>query len=295
MIHVILITMKNKSDESLITDRKRQHMCLKGVCPSQKKDGTPYFRASLTYRHKHISLGSFAEPETAHGAYLEGLKLLTRPDVDLLQYDENALLSYEKWVCLLNFRDNGIYFGTPIYMGKRMFYYHLTPFRVLKFDLDDLFYFSSHKIMCRGSHYFVADYGMQINLASRYGIKNYAVEGRDFRFLNGDPTDFRRENLEILNAYHGVRLTQQKNGQHIYTVRIHIRGDYLVGRYSSEEEAAVAYNKAIDILHKNGVRKNYTPNYIEGMSPSRYADLYTALTVSPRILNYRPATSQNNQ
>ncbi len=287
--------MKNKSGENSIGDRNQQHIPLKGVYPAHKKDGTPYFRASLTYRHKHISLGSFPEPETAHLAYLEGLKLLTQPDTGLLQYYEESLLSYEKWVCLLNFRDHGIYFGTPIYMGKRLFYYHLTPSKILKFDLDDLFYFSSHKIMCRGNHYFVADYGMQISLTSRYGIKNYAVEGRDFRFLNGDPTDFRRENLEILNKYHGVRLTQQKNGQYVYTVRIHIRGDYLVGRYRSEEEAAIAYNKAIDILRKNGVRKNYVPNYIEGMPPSRYADLYTALTISPRILNYRPATSQNNQ
>ncbi|MDE6016634.1 MAG: hypothetical protein K2H41_13255 [Acetatifactor sp.] len=270
-------------------------MRLKGVYPAHKKDGAPYFRASLTYRHKHISLGSFNDPETAHLAYLEGVNLLTDPDISLLQYSENALLSYEKWVCLLNFRDNGIYFGTPIYMGKRLFYYHLAPAKILKFDLDDLFYLSSHKIMCRGNHYFVADYGMQINLASRYGIKNYAVEGRDFRFLNGDSTDFRRENLEILNAYHGVRLTRQKNGQYVYTVRIHIRGDYLVGQYRSEEEAAVAYNKAIDILHKNGVRKNYTPNYIEGMSPSRYADIYTALKISSRIINYRPSTSPSNR
>lgn len=276
-------------------DKSQQHTRLKGVYPARKKDGTLYFRASLTYRHKHISLGSFADARTAHHAYLEGQSLLADSDISLLQYGKSSLLSYEKWVCLLNFRDNGIYFGTPIYMGKRLFYYHLTPSQILKFDLDDLFYFSSHKIMCRGNHYFVADYGMQINLASRYGIKNYAVEGRDFRFLNGDSTDFRRENLEILNAYHGVRLTQQKNGQYVYTVRIHIRGDYLVGQYHSEEEAAIAYNKAIDILRKNGVRKNYTPNYIEGMSPSRYADIYTALKISPRIVNYRPSTSPNNQ
>ena len=63
----------------------------------------------------------------------------------------------------------------------------------------------------------------------------------------------------------------------------------------SEEEAAIAYNKAIDILRKNGICKNYTPNYIEGMSPSRYADIYTKLEISPRILKYKPAISQNNQ
>ena len=276
-------------------DKRKQNSNLDGVCPAYKKDGTPYFRASLTHHRKHISLGSYDSPEKAHKAYLEGQRLLTDKSVGMMEYTSDSLLAFEKWVSLLNFRDNGIYFGKPIYMGQKLFYYYLNPAQILKFDLDDLFYYSSHKIMCRGNHYFVADYGMQVNLVSRYGIKNYAVEGKDFRFINGDPTDFRRENIEILNTYHGVRRTQQKNGQYVYTVRIHIYGNNLVGRYASEEEAAIAYHKAIDILHKNGIRKNYTPNYIEGMSPSRYADIYTKLEISPRILNYKPTTSQNNQ
>lgn len=269
-----------------VYDHTKQNIHVKGVYPAKKKDGTPYFRASLTYRGKHISLGSFETPEAAHQAYREGLRLLSQPELSLLQYQETSPLPFEKWVCLLNFRDNGIYFGTPIYMGQKLFYYHLSPTRSLKFDLDDLFYYSSHKIMCRGNHYFVSDYGMQVNLVSRYGIKNYAVEGKDFRFINGDPTDFRRENLEILNKYHGVGLTK-KNGQYCYTVRIHIRGNFLVGRYASEEEAAIAYNKAIDILRKNGVCKNYMPNYIEGLSPSRYAEIYTRVSISPKIVDYR--------
>lgn len=283
--------MKNNTTN----DKIQQNINPDGVCPARKKDGTPYFRASLTHHRKHISLGSYDTPEKAHNAYLEGQRLLADASVALMDYHTDSLLSFDKWVCLLNFRDNGIYFGKPIYMGQKLFYYYLSPSRILKFDLDDLFYYSSHKIMCRGNHYFVADYGMQVNVVSRYGIKNYAVEGKDYRFINGDPTDFRRENIEILNTYHGVRRTQQKNGQYVYTVRIHIYGENLVGRYESEEEAAIAYNKAIDVLHKNGIRKNYTPNYIEGMSPSRYADIYTKLEISPRILNYQPAISQNSQ
>lgn len=275
-------------------DNPQPNTRVRGVQPARRKDGTPYFRASLTYRAKHISLGSYDSPEAAHLAYREGMRLLAHPEISLLEYQDASPLAFEKWVCLINFRDNGIYFGTPIYMGQKLFYYHLSPSRTLKFDLDDLFYYSSHKIMCRGSHYFVADYGMQVNLASRYGIKNYAVEGRDYRFINGDPTDFRRENLEILNRYHGVWRTKE-NGQYRYTVRIHIHGNFLVGRYASEEEAAVAYNKAIDILRRNGVRKNFTPNYIEDLPPSRYADIYTRVGISQNILDYRPATSPNNQ
>lgn len=263
-----------------------------GVCPAHKKDGSLYFRASLTYRRKHISLGSYPDESTAHQAYLEGQRILNTPGTTLLQYHEHSLLAFEKWVCLINFRDNGIYFGTPIYVSQKLFYYHLSPTRTLKFDPDDLFYYSSHKIMCRGNHYFVADYGMQVNIVSRYGIKNYAVEGKDFRFLNGDPTDFRRENLEILNTYHGVSL-KEKNGQYFYTARIHIRGNFVIGTYPTAQEAAIAYNKAIDILRKNGVRKDFAENYIDGMSPSRYADIYTGLDISPRIQNYRPSTGRS--
>jgi len=266
-----------------------------GVFPAVRKNGRQYFRSSLTYRRKHISLGSFDCPDEAHAAYLEGLRLLNTPQTTLENYTEDSVLPFEKWVSLLNFRDNGIYIGNPIYMGQTLFYYYLSPSHVLKFDLDDLFYYSSHKIMCRGRHYFVADYGLQVSITSRYGIKPYAKEGRDFRFINNDPTDFRRENLEIFNIFHGVSRDRQKNGQYLYTVRIHIRGNYIVGRYASEWEAAVAYNKAIDILKKNGVTKKYTPNYIDGLAPSKYADLYTKVAVSPKIMNYRPPISPNNQ
>lgn len=260
-----------------------------GVFTAQKKDGTIYYRASLTYKSKHISLGSHDTPLQAHRAYLEGQRLLTSP-VELISYSKDSCLLFEKWVILINFRDNGIYFGTPIYVGQKMFYYYLAPTHVLKFDMDDLFYFASHKIMCRGNHYFVADYGMQVNIASRFGIKNYAVHGKDFRFINGDHTDFRRENLEILNTFHGVSL-EQKNGQYFYTVRIHINGNYLVGKYETEWEAAIAYNKAIDVLKKQGITKNFIPNYIEGISPSRYADIYTDVTISKKLYSI----SGNNQ
>ena len=257
-----------------------------GVFPATRKNGEVYYRASLTYRLKHISLGSYFSAEQAHQAYLEGTRLLSHPQINIQDYHSTSPLSFEKWICLLNFRNNGIYFSNPIYIGQKLFYYYMSPTHILKFDLDDLFYYSSHKIMQRGNHYFVADYGMQVNIASRYGIKNYAVPGVDFHFINGDPTDFRRENLEIWNTYHGVRHIC-KNGQHLYTVQIHIKGNYLVGKYTTEIEAAIAYNKAIDILKKKGVTKNYTANYIEGLSPRKYAEIYSSLAISPKITGYQ--------
>lgn len=258
-----------------------------GVFAAIKKSGETYYRASLTYRRRHISLGSFPTPENAHQGYLEGRRLLDDAAVSLKDYTASSPLSFHKWVSLINFRDNGLYFGSPIYVGIRMFTYYLSPATALKFDPDDLFYYASHRIMRRGGHYFVADYGMQTTIASRYGIKPYAREGLDYRFLNGDPTDFRRENLEILNQYNGVT-AEQKNGQYFYTVRIHVKGNYLVGRYQDRTEAAIAYNKAIDVLRKNGFAKNFSPNYIEGLSPSRYAEIYSNLRISPRLYLCRP-------
>lgn len=262
-------------------------MNLPGVYTATKKDKSIYFRASLTYRGKHISLGSFSKEQAAHQAYTEASALLADASMSLHSYSDAYTLSFEKWVCLVNFRDNGLYIANPIYIRIKYFEYYLSPELVLKFDLDDLFYYSSHKIMRRGNRLFVADYGMQTGIASRYGIKNYAVEGRDYRFVNGDPYDFRYENIEILNRFHGVSPVI-KHGKPCYKAKIHVNGDYIIGYYPTEIEAAIAYNKAIDILKKAGVTKQYTPNYMEHVSPSRYADLYNELAISAKLLSYHP-------
>lgn len=276
---------------------------LEGVYTATKKSGETYYRSSITYRRKHISLGSYHNELLAHLAYRAAFGILAENStITLEDYQPTGVLSFEKWVILINFRDNGIYLGNPIYVRPKFFYYYLSPEHILKFDSDDLFYYSSHKIMCRGNHYFVADYGMQVSIVSRYGIKSYGVSGVDYLFRNGDSTDFRRENLEILNTYHGVR-TMHKNGICQYAVRIHINGYYRVGVYADMTEAAIAYNKAVDILHRNGLKKNFSMNYVDSVSPSQYAEIYSNLKISQKIMDYRPnankpdipSTSPKNQ
>ncbi|MBR5798496.1 MAG: hypothetical protein IKY23_00395 [Lachnospiraceae bacterium] len=259
---------------------------LPGVFPAQKKDGTEYYRASITHKRKHISLGSYDTPYKAFAAYLEGSNLLKDTQLTILDHSSHRVLPFEKWVTLINFRDNGMYIATPIYLHKKYFEYYLSHTQILKFDIDDLFYYSSRKIMQRGRHFFVADYGMQVNIVSRYGIKNYAVEGKDYRFVNGDNLDFRYENIEIYNVYNGVSKKETAKGT-LYAAKIHIRGNYTIGNYHTETEAAIAYNKAIDILKKAGVTKNFVPNYLDGLSPKAYADIYSDLKISPKILNYQ--------
>lgn len=262
---------------------------LPGVYLIQKKDGSPLYRASITHAGKHISLGSFPNEQTAHRAYLEASSLFAtmQPAFTLLEHykEEQQTLPFEKWVVLLNFRDNKIYIKTPIYLEKRFFTYYYNKTCRFKFDVDDLFYYSNHKIMKRGGHLFVADYGMQVNILSRYGVKNYAVIDRDYRFVNGDDTDYRYGNVEIINRYHGVT-KQIKKGREVYITRIHVNGNYIVGRYPTEKEAAIAYNRAAAILNERGVTKSFPQNYVEGVSDIEYAAIYTKVRISSRIRNY---------
>lgn len=257
---------------------------LPGVFQAKKKDGSIYYRSSITYSGKHISLGSYLNANDAHLAYLEANQLFTS-DTTLDSYKKTDCLSFEKQVCIINFRDNHVYFKNPIYLKKSFFYYYLSPEDILIFDVEDLFFYARHKIMRRGGHLFVADYGMQLTITGRYGIKPYGVKERDYRFINGNPNDFRYENIEILNTYHGVVCVEQKD-QHLFQARIHVNGNLIIGVYPTAIEAAIAYNKAIDFLKKAGITKNYMPNYIDDMSGSNYASVYTALAFSKSFQTY---------
>ena len=263
---------------------------LPGVFQATKKDGTHYYRASVTYHSRHISLGSFSEEASANAAYQLAARLLfdkhrfaADPMQEIESYPDLSLpLSFDKWVMLLNLRDHDMYCRNPIYLANRFFYYCLDSETLLKFDVDDLFFYMNHKIMRRGGHLFVADYGMQLNILSRYGIRSHAVCGRDYIFANNDSHDLRYSNIEVINRYYGV-FRQTNRGQILYAVKIHLNGDILVGRYRSEIEAAVAYNKAADILHARGIDKNYPENYIEGIDEVAYARYYNTARISRKL------------
>lgn len=259
---------------------------LPGVYCTKKKDGTVYYRSSITFQNKHISLGSFSSEYDAHFAYEQAGTLLTDQTLVLENITfSNYILDFERIVSLINFRDNHIYFKTPIYLYTNFFQYYLTPTWILKFDIDDLFYYSSHRILHRNNHLYVNDYGMQYSILNRYGIKNYSVLGRDYIFVNGDNTDYRYSNIMIINKYHGV-LRIEKGGLTLYKVSIHIHGNYHVGTFDSEAVAAIAYNKSIDEARKCGICKNFQENYVDELSPRQYADLYTSIKLSPHYLNY---------
>lgn len=256
---------------------------LPGVYLAKKKNGTVYYRSSITYKSKHISLGSYSSADEAHQAYLTASKLLCSGIQTLTPEDYTpCTLSFSKWVVLTNFKNNQIYIKTPIYLRSNYFQYYLSQEDVLTFDVDDLFYYSTHSIMRRGNHLFVADYGMQVNIASRYGIKNFAVKDRDYRFVNGDDHDFRYGNIEIINSFHGVsQIPDTYPAQ--YLAKIHVNGDWVLGRYSTEQEAAIAYNKAADMLTQAGCKIQYTQNYLSDCTSARYAEIYHNLPLEARF------------
>ncbi len=259
---------------------------LPGVYPSRQKNGTEYYRASLTCRRKHISLGSYDSEEKAHRAYREARAILAEAKRRVEDYSASEfLLPFEKVVSLLNFRDNGLYFKTPIYLRANYFEYYLTSEIVLKFDIDDLFFYSSHKIQKRGNHLFVSEYGMQTGILTRYGIKGYAIAGIDYLFANGDPTDYRYSNILIQNAYYGVESVTEGTAPR-FRAKIHINGNYLIGTYRTREEAAIAYNKAVDLAKTAGIGKAFRQNFIESLSAKEYAAIYTELPVSKKYLDY---------
>ena len=259
-------------------------MGFSGVFKANKKDGTEYFRASITYKEKHISLGSFSSEKAAGAAYSFARKYLDGDNEYLPEEYEKVIcrdkiskidrkeptdrLTFDKWIMLLNLKKTGLYCKNPIYLYGKYFVYYLDRTTELKFDVDQLFFFRNHRLQKRGGHIFYSDYGMQSGLLSRFGVKNFAVLGRDYVFKNGDVYDFRFGNLEIINRFSGVSL-EIVQGRKKYFVKIHFRSDLKVGYFDDEITAAIAYNKAADSLEeavrsrKNSLNSNAKSTNVE--------------------------------
>ena len=261
---------------------------LPGIYTARKKNGSIYYRASITYKKKHISLGSYPDEPTASRAYQESRFILDHTEITLAQHNLFSCLPHDKFICLLNFRDNGIYFKTPIYLYKKYFEYYLAESEILKFDRDDLFFYASKKIQKKGGYLFVSDYGSQYSILSRYGIRPFAVYGRDYRMINADALDFRYSNIEIINTYAGVQKKEAANGQIVYQTKIHVNGDFVVGTYADEISAAIAYNKAADTLTSHGICKAYARNYIVSMNSREYHTAYDLLSISKKLTELAP-------
>ena len=74
-----------------------------------------------------------------------------------------------------------------------------------------------------------------------------------------------------------------KNKQLVYVAKIFINHTIIIGYYPSELEAAIAYNKAIDLLMQNGTRRDYIKNDIPYLTLTEYHQIYDRLEISPCV------------
>jgi len=256
-----------------------------GIYTTTKKDGSTYYRVSITFKNKHISLGSTTDYEHALSRYQLATLLVRNNRYKLQDYTKtNQSLDFEKWVILINFRDTGLYFKTPIYLSKYYFTYFLSQSVELQFDVDDLFFYGNHKIFSRGNYLFVNDYGMQLNILSRFGIRNHATSGKDYLFIDGNPHNLRYENIHIVNPYMGVEQIT-KNGKLYYKAKLNINGYITLGYFKSNHKAAVAYNKAVDFMQRYVTPcKDYTKNYISDISQEEIDYYYISIKLPASII-----------
>ena len=66
----------------------------------------------------------------------------------------------------------------------------------------------------------------------------------------------------------------------------------MIGNYPTDIEAAVAYNKAADILQQNKCPKKFEKNYIDKLDSKEYHRLYDSIAISQKIIDYRPPSPQ---
>ena len=78
----------------------------KGVFKTKRKDNTTVYRVSITKNGKHISLGTYLTEDEASKCYNEAYELLNNNNLKISDYKDSLLISYQKYLSLINFRDN---------------------------------------------------------------------------------------------------------------------------------------------------------------------------------------------
>ena len=168
---------------------------LQGVYTAVRKDGTIYYRSNITYKSKHISLGSFDSELSASRAYATASTILLKETNSIEDsYFHTHALAFDKIVTLINFRDNGMYIKTPIYLRKNYFSYYLDISHELKFDIDDLFYYSEHRILKRHN---IKKTTIHI-IIFKHHINQYSCPVCQYNFLSKTPAYSLKAILHIL-------------------------------------------------------------------------------------------------
>lgn len=282
VIFNIILYIFNDFISCLLYSKHKDGDMVSYIYPMIKNNVTTY-KVYFLYESKKIYLGTYSSLTIAKEALNQAEMIMNAP-TGTLTYN-NYLIGYKKFISLCNFRDHKIYIKNPIYVYPTYFYYYLSNTTFLIFDSKDLLFFSTYKICKRGNYLYTQDSISQKSILSRFNIMSHSIAGKDYLFKNGNPQDFRRANLEIINSYKGVSRKEYK-GQTVYVATIFMDKNITIGHYSSEMEAAIAYNKAIDLLYTKGIsNRNYVPNTIPFLTLSEYKLIYDGLSISPRLLS----------
>ena len=76
-------------------------------------------------------------------------------------------------------------------------------------------------------------------------------------------------------------------GQYRYLARIHLNGNFRIGVFDSPKEAAIAYNKAVDVCKNKGIDKNFPINYLDNVPAAEYAQIYDSIQIPASIGHYQ--------
>ena len=246
------------------------------------------YRAYYLYKSKKIYIGLYNNYEEALLSY-NFIDELFRSSLSIDAFKETLPISFEKFIRCLNFRDSNIYIKTPIYIYKDHFKYYFSPDFYLIFDLRDLVYFSTNKIHKRGEYLYTYIGDHQESILKHFGFTKKMTYQTDYQFVNGNRYDFRRTNMKVTNHYTGV-FYEMKYNKPTFVTRIFTDKYLVVGHYETEIQAAIAYNKAIDLLSNKPFAHKYHKNTIPFLTHLEYEQIYENIPISKRLVH---SSSQN--
>jgi hypothetical protein len=139
-------------------------------------------------------------------------------------------------------------------------------------DYERLSRFKWHATRCRNSFYAASEYGPRKDQKGvfMHRLIIYARRGMEVDHINGDTLDNRRHNLRLatrsqnarnsktrrdyLSGFKGVCFDKERQKWMAY---ITLRQKYYnLGRFDTREEAAMTYDKAARLLHREFARTN---------------------------------------
>lgn len=245
-----------------------------------KKD---HYRVYYLYKSRKIYIGLYNNYDQATLAY-DFTHHLFNSSFSIEDFTEDCLIPFEKFITCINYRDTGIYIKTPIYIHKDHFKYYFAYNFYLLFDLKDLLYFSTNKIHKRGEYLYTYIGDHQESILKRFGFSKKMTYLTDYCFVNDNRYDFRRHNIKVINHYTGV-FSEVKFNKPTFVTRIFTDKYIVVGHYETEVQAAIAYNRAVDLLKDSPFASKYQKNTFPFLTRHEYEQIYTNLLISKRLIH----------